>query len=88
MTAPATRWWRVEHRSGATSRIRARDHAAATARAEATARACRTQAVVVSVCLEESPAERVARRVKPHPPRCRCSPLLRRNPAPRPKHAR
>lgn len=57
-TARATSWWRIGYRSGATSRIRARDHAAATARAEATARACRPQACVVSVCLEESPAER------------------------------
>ena len=69
MTARATSWWRVGYRSGATSRIRARDHAAATARAEATARACRPQAVVVSVCLEESPAERAeatARAVQRH----------------------
>ena len=48
------RWWRVTHASGTAYRIRARDHSAAAARASATARSCKPQARVVSVCLDES----------------------------------
>ena len=56
MTGPGRggRWWRVTHASGAAYRIRARDHNAAAARANATARSCKPPARVVSVCLDES----------------------------------
>lgn len=64
MTAPRqpARWWRATFASGATTRIRARDHAAATARASATARACKPPARVVAIVLEESPDDRASAR--------------------------
>lgn len=62
MTAPRqpASWWSVTFASGATTRIRGRDHAAATARATATARSCKPPARVVSVVLDEPAAARAA----------------------------